>query len=99
MEYVLWIPGDGRSAIDWLLLSRPDVRFFCDLNFDPFLFMQEQKKVYGALDSPVDSIGRRLVNFASFRLHDFAVRIRSNDPDPMGCCKRCESSHRLTYRP
>ncbi|KAF9780462.1 glycosyltransferase family 15 protein [Thelephora terrestris] len=25
----------------------PDVRFFCDLNFDPFLLMQDQNKVYG----------------------------------------------------
>ncbi|KAF4579014.1 glycosyltransferase 15 family protein [Pleurotus pulmonarius] len=25
----------------------PDVTFFCDLHYDPFLVMQEQKKVYG----------------------------------------------------
>jgi len=25
----------------------PDVRFFCDLNFDPFLVMQDKEKVYG----------------------------------------------------
>jgi len=25
----------------------PDVTFFCDLNFDPFLFMQDHEKVYG----------------------------------------------------
>lgn len=25
----------------------PDVTFFCDLDYDPFLFMEEQKKVYG----------------------------------------------------
>ena len=35
---------------DDLLLARPDVRFFCDLNFDPFLIMQDQKKVYGAVE-------------------------------------------------
>lgn len=75
------------------LLPRPDVRFFCDLDFDPFMFMQDQKKVYGALDPPVDLVGRRSVNLSSFRLHDFAVRVRSNDSDPMGGCKRCESSH------
>jgi len=28
-------------------VARPDVRFFCDLNFDPFLLMQDQNKVYG----------------------------------------------------
>jgi hypothetical protein len=27
---------------------RPDVTFFCDLDFDPFLFMQDNDKVYGA---------------------------------------------------
>ena len=26
---------------------RPDVTFFCDLDFDPFLFMQDNEKVYG----------------------------------------------------
>jgi len=34
-------------------LARPDVRFFCDLHYDPFLIMQDQKKVYGAAESPV----------------------------------------------
>ena len=27
---------------------RPDITFFCDLDFDPFLFMQDNEKVYGA---------------------------------------------------
>jgi len=27
---------------------RPDVTFFCDLDYDPFLVMQDQGKVYGA---------------------------------------------------
>jgi len=26
---------------------RPDITFFCDLDFDPFLFMQDNEKVYG----------------------------------------------------
>ncbi|KAK0240114.1 glycosyltransferase family 15 protein [Armillaria nabsnona] len=26
---------------------RPDVKFFCDLDYDPFLIMQDQHKVYG----------------------------------------------------
>lgn len=29
------------------MLTRPDIKFFCDLDFDPFLFMQDNKKVYG----------------------------------------------------
>ena len=27
--------------------GRPDVQFFCDLEYDPFLIMQDQNKVYG----------------------------------------------------
>jgi hypothetical protein len=30
-------------------LFRPDVKFFCDLDYDPFLFMEENKKLYGKL--------------------------------------------------
>lgn len=26
---------------------RPDIKFFCDLDYDPFLIMQDQNKVYG----------------------------------------------------
>jgi alpha 1,2-mannosyltransferase len=29
-------------------IARPDVKFFCDLDYDPFVFMEENKKVYGA---------------------------------------------------
>ena len=32
----------------WSKIYRPDVKFFCDLDYDPFLIMQDQKKVYGA---------------------------------------------------
>jgi len=26
---------------------RPDVHFHCDVDFDPFLYMEDNKKVYG----------------------------------------------------
>lgn len=80
---------DGPLTI---LLARPDVRFFCDLNFDPFLIMQDQKKVYGTVSFPVFLYGRRFVNSASFRFHDLSVRIRSNDSDLVGHGKRYERS-------
>ncbi|CAE7147072.1 unnamed protein product [Rhizoctonia solani] len=32
---------------DYYWRIEPDVTFFCDLNDDPFLFMQDSKKVYG----------------------------------------------------
>jgi len=46
----LCVRSSFRIPDDWLL-ARPDIRFFCDLNFDPFLIMQDQKKVYGAVES------------------------------------------------
>lgn len=32
---------------DYYWRVEPNVKFFCDLDYDPFLFMQENKKVYG----------------------------------------------------
>ena len=32
---------------DWYWRIEPDVKFFCDLDYDPFLYMQENKKEYG----------------------------------------------------
>lgn len=31
------------------MMFRPGVDFFCDVDYDPFLFMEENKKVYGTL--------------------------------------------------
>jgi len=31
----------------YLRCHRPDVHFHCDINYDPFLFMEKNKKVYG----------------------------------------------------
>ena len=33
--------------IFWNLFERPSVKFFCDLDYDPFLIMKDQNKVYG----------------------------------------------------
>ena len=35
--------------------SRPDVTFFCDLDYDPFLYMQDHEKVYGEHFDRMDS--------------------------------------------
>lgn len=32
----------------WYWRIEPDVQFHCDLDFDPFVYMQENNKVYGA---------------------------------------------------
>ncbi len=35
------------AACTYVSVPRPDVKFFCDLDYDPFLIMQDQQKVYG----------------------------------------------------
>lgn len=30
-----------------IVIFRPHVTFYCDLNYDPFLYMQDNKKKYG----------------------------------------------------
>ncbi|KAG8691370.1 alpha 1,2-mannosyltransferase 2.4.1, partial [Ceratobasidium sp. 395] len=35
------------KQFDYYWRIEPDVKFYCDLNDDPFLFMQDNKKVYG----------------------------------------------------
>jgi alpha 1,2-mannosyltransferase len=32
---------------EWYWRIEPNVKYFCDLDYDPFLFMQENKKQYG----------------------------------------------------
>ena len=44
--------GSFRISDDCSLV-RPHVSFFCDVNFDPFLIMQDQNKVYGAVEFPI----------------------------------------------
>ena len=29
------------------MLSRPEVRYYCDVNYDPFVYMEENNKTYG----------------------------------------------------
>ncbi|KAG8954612.1 alpha 1,2-mannosyltransferase 2.4.1 [Tulasnella sp. 424] len=44
---------------DYYWRIEPDIKFYCDLDFDPFLFMQDNKKVYGftiALHEYVETI-------------------------------------------
>jgi alpha 1,2-mannosyltransferase len=49
------------------LVIRPDVRFFCDLNFDPFLLMQDEGKVYGMVDASMKE-GFRTHLFSGFTI-------------------------------
>ena len=33
--------------MQFVWLDRPNVNFFCDTDYDPFLFLEENDKVYG----------------------------------------------------
>lgn len=33
------------------IFHRPDVKIFCDIDYDPFLLMEDQQKVYGEIFS------------------------------------------------
>lgn len=48
----------------------PDVTFFCDLDYDPFLIMQDQNKVYGQW---FDFMERDQDPFSTLRLHHLVV--------------------------
>lgn len=37
----------GRCPSAQLTCHRPSVKYFCDLDYDPFLLMQDQGKQYG----------------------------------------------------
>lgn len=39
----------GCFALTSLCVPRPDVHFHCDIDFDPFLYMEDHNKTYGAL--------------------------------------------------
>ncbi|KAJ7016821.1 glycolipid 2-alpha-mannosyltransferase-domain-containing protein [Mycena alexandri] len=41
------------QSFRWYWRIEPDVHFHCDVNFDPFLFMQDRGKVYGKCGSGV----------------------------------------------
>ena len=63
---------------------RPNVQFHCDILYDPFLYMEEHKKIYCMFFSsclPVPSSLKFL-----YSLHNYDVRIFSHDPNSMEAC-------------
>ena len=59
------------------------MRFHCDVHFDPFLFMQENNKIYG-----LSLLHFSLSNFhfpfmGHFRVHDLVIRVPAHDPDAL----------------
>ena len=35
------------------VLNRPDVKYFCNLDYDPFKLMEANDKIYGASSHPL----------------------------------------------
>lgn len=60
--------------------GRPSIKLFCDIDYDPFLLMQDQKKVYGecsmiGLDWTISDMTIHVV-----RIHTVAIRVYRDDP-------------------
>ena len=67
---------------DWLLIYRPDVHFHCDVDYDPFLYMEDHNKTYGA-PNPLFASSEHLFD-GLFRVHNYDVRVRCHDTYPLG---------------
>ena len=63
---------------------RPHVHFHCDILYDPFLFMEENKKIYCMLFLLLSSRSFKSKIFYSF--YNYDVRIFSYDPNSMESC-------------
>jgi len=66
-----------------LLISRPDVHFHCNIDYDPFMFMQEKEKVYC---KQLDFFYGPTVWYLGCSIHDHDVRIRSHNTNALGSC-------------
>jgi alpha 1,2-mannosyltransferase len=53
--------------------TRPEVNFFCELDYDPFLFMQGEDKKYGA-SSPIRGAGIRSSLNIAFTISTYEFR-------------------------
>jgi hypothetical protein len=73
------------------LLFRPDVHFHCDINHDPFKFMEEQKKVYSftitmyEYEATIPTLwghvmGKSRLNLDRSRRSDIRFRLRQGTP-------------------
>ncbi|KAF8879575.1 glycosyltransferase family 15 protein [Infundibulicybe gibba] len=57
----------------WYWRVEPDVHFHCDINFDPFLFMQDNNKLYGfthalyEIGATIPSLWQHVTDFAKKR--------------------------------
>ena len=74
-----------------LFLRRPNIEYFCDMHYDPFLLMQDHGKVYGSSNSSLVLTGivygvvgsDRAVLFG-IRVYDFVDRVERDYNDALG---------------
>jgi alpha 1,2-mannosyltransferase len=82
IEYVHFSVTSKRSpTLNYV--PRPDVHFHCNINFDPFLFMEENNKIYCKYSD------NSLITFWTYltrSIYYHNVRIRTNDTDSLGSC-------------
>lgn len=69
-----------------LHLCRPGVNFLCDTDFDPFIYMEENDKVYSTRVYMVPP--PKLLTMVNCRLHHLFVRVAADRRDALGCCER-----------
>ena len=67
------------------IARRPDVKFFCDIDYDPFIYMQENEKVYGTFWAIVAAGG---ASEHCSRLHHLLVRVGAYYSYAMGLGER-----------
>ena len=70
---------------------RPNVHFHCDIDFDPFLFMQKHGKTYGTsflTRSPRSCKQSGPEWYWLDRIHNHLVWIPSYNPNSVGDCER-----------
>ena len=85
-----WVKLHFVAIFIYLFISyspfRPHVQFHCDILYDPFLFMEEHKKVYCMLFFSL-FMSLRSFNFWNFySFYNYDVRIFSHDPNTMETC-------------
>jgi len=61
-----------------MMLLRPDVKYYCDISYDPFLLLQKEKKIYGE-----SFLTRYMVPLGlKFDIHSQASQYRSMNINP-----------------
>jgi len=66
------------------MLCRPDIKISCDVPYDPFKYMREHKKIYGAYDR----ILYTAIMLKANRFYHGIARVPNHHPEPLVNCAR-----------